>query len=64
MYIVGGIIGILIGLAFIYAGFKAGTLWVEKDGQRAPVSGQPNWVMIIIGLVAAGSGIASLIKGS
>jgi len=65
MGIVGGIIGLLIGLALIVYGIKGGTIVVtNNEGQSAPVSGSPNWVMIIIGVVIAVSSIGGIIAAS
>ena len=60
--LIGGIIGILIALALIGYGIKGGTLWVEKDGARAPVSGSPNWLMIILGVIIGVSSIVALVN--
>jgi hypothetical protein len=65
-YIIGGVIGLLIAVAFIIGGIRGKTLIVSRDdtGQSAPVSGSPNWLMIIIGVVVAISSIGGIIKGA
>jgi hypothetical protein len=63
--IIGGVIGILIGIAFIGAGIAGKTLFVtNSDGQTGAVSGRPNWAMIIIGAVVILMGIGGIVGGS
>jgi hypothetical protein len=65
MYIIGGIIGIIIALALIGYGIKGGTIMVtNQEGASAPVSGSPNWLMIILGIIIGVSSIAGIIKGA
>ncbi|MGE5723132.1 MAG: hypothetical protein ACM3YM_11800 [Sphingomonadales bacterium] len=64
-YVIGGVIGIIIALVLIGYGIKGGTIIVSnQEGQSAPVSGQPNWLMIILGIIIGISSIAGLIKGA
>ena len=66
MAIIMGVIGVIIGLVLIGYGIKGGTIIVSRGdtGESAPVSGQPNWLMIIIGVILAISSIVGVIKAS
>jgi hypothetical protein len=64
--IIGGVIGALIGIAFIIGGIAGKTLFVSRSdtGETAPVSGSPNWAMIIIGIVVLIASIGGIVSGA
>ena len=60
--LIGGIIGIIIALLLIGYGIKGGTIWVTKGDRSAPVSGSPNWLMIILGVIIGVSSVIGIIN--
>ena len=65
-YIIGGVIGIIMGLVLLIVGIRGGTIIVSRGdtGQAAAVSGKPNVLMIIIGIVVGISAIVSIVRGA
>jgi hypothetical protein len=65
-YIISGIIGLILGLALIIVGIRGGTIIVSRQdtGQSAAVTGKPNGLMIILGIIVGISSIVSIVKGA
>jgi len=63
-YIISGIIGVILALVLIVFGIRGGTMIVSREdtGQSGAVSGKPNGLMIIIGIIIAISSIVSIYK--
>jgi hypothetical protein len=58
--IIGGIIGLVVGIVVIIAGLRNTPMAVQGNGRRGVMSGTG---VVVIGVVVAIGGIASLVAG-